>query len=277
MMKTKKQNNIIPYIVLLTGILLMLIPLAVTIISSFKTTKEITGNFFGLPEEWTLSNYERLFNDGIVHYFLNSAFLTVVSVALIIAVIPMAAFAIARHMDRKKIFAIMYTLLIIGMFVPFQVIMLPMAKLMSSLHMTNLVGLTILYLTYAIPQTLFLYVGYIKTIVPTEMDEAAAIDGAGRFLMYRKIIFPLMKPMHATVLIINALWVWNDFLMPLLVLNRDSSTWTMPLFQYNYQGQYFSDYGPSFASYVVGIIPILIVYLIFQKNIISGMTSGSVK
>lgn len=171
----------------------------------------------------------------------------------------------------------MYTLLIIGMFVPFQVIMLPMAKLMNNLKMTNLVGLTILYLTYAIPQTLFLYVGYIKTIVPTEMDEAASIDGAGRFTMYRKIIFPLMKPMHATVLIINALWVWNDFLLPLLVLNRDSSTWTLPLFQYNYQGMYFSDYGPSFASYVVGIVPILIVYLIFQKNIISGMTSGSVK
>lgn len=137
--------------------------------------------------------------------------------------------------------------------------------------------MTVLYLTYAIPQTLFLYVGYIKTIVPTEMDEAAAIDGAGKFTMYWKIIFPLMKPMHATVLIINALWVWNDFLLPLLVLNRDNSLWTMPLFQYNYQGQYFSDYGPSFASYVVGIIPILIVYLIFQKNIISGMTSGSVK
>ncbi|WP_156020856.1 carbohydrate ABC transporter permease [Streptococcus ruminantium] len=276
-MKFKKQNNIITYIVLVTGILLMLIPLAVTIISAFKTTKEITGNFFGLPEEWTLVNFGRLFNDGITHYFLNSAFLTVVSVGLIIIVIPMAAFAIARHMDRRKIFAIMYTLLIIGMFVPFQVIMLPMAKLMNNLKMTNLVGLTILYLTYAIPQTLFLYVGYIKTIVPTEMDEAASIDGAGRFTMYRKIIFPLMKPMHATVLIINALWVWNDFLLPLLVLNRDSSTWTLPLFQYNYQGMYFSDYGPSFASYVVGIVPILIVYLIFQKNIISGMTSGSVK
>lgn len=277
MMKSKKQNNILAYIVLILGILLMFIPLAVTIISSFKTTKGITGNFFGLPEEWTFSNYERLFNDGIIQYFLNSAFLTVFSVGLIILVIPMAAFAVARHMDRKKVFAIMYTMLILGMFVPFQVIMLPMAKLMSNLGMTNLVGLTILYLTYAIPQTLFLYVGYIKTIVPTEMDEAASIDGASKFMMYRKIIFPLMKPMHATVLIINALWVWNDFLMPLLVLNRDSSTWTMPLFQYNYQGQYFSDYGPSFASYVVGIIPILIVYLIFQKNIISGMTSGSVK
>lgn len=276
-MKNKKQNNIVAYVVLMIGIFLMLIPLAVTIISSFKTTKEITGNFFGLPEEWTLANYQRLFSDGVSHYFLNSAILTVVSVGLIILVIPMAAYSIARHMDRKKAFAFMYTMLIIGMFVPFQVIMLPMAKLMSNLGMTNLVGLTILYLTYAIPQTLFLYVGYIKTIVPEEMDEAAAIDGAGRFTMYSRIIFPLMKPMHATVLIINALWVWNDFLMPLLVLNKDSSTWTMPLFQYNYQGMYFSDYGPSFASYVVGIIPILIVYLIFQKNIISGMTSGSVK
>ncbi|WP_067103524.1 carbohydrate ABC transporter permease [Streptococcus sp. DD13] len=273
----KKQRNIHAYTVLIAGILLMLIPLAVTIISSFKTTREITGNFFGLPETWTLSNYERLFRDGIIQYFGNSAFLTIGSVALIILVIPMAAFAIARHMGRRKIFVIMYTLLILGMFVPFQVIMLPMAKLMSKLGMTNLVGLTILYLTYAIPQTLFLYVGYIKTIVPEEMDEAASIDGASKFTMYRKIIFPLMKPMHATVLIINALWIWNDFLLPLLVLNRDNSTWTLPLFQYNYQGQYFSDYGPSFASYVVGIIPILIVYLVFQKNIISGMTSGSVK
>lgn len=276
-MKIKKQNHILAYIVLILGILLMLIPLAVTLISSFKTTKEITGNFFALPEEWTLSNYERLFTDGVSTYFLNSTFLTVVSVLLIILVIPMAAFSIARHMERKKIFAIMYSLLIIGMFVPFQVIMLPMSKLMGDLGMTNLPGLTILYLTYAIPQTLFLYVGYIKTIVPTEMDEAAAIDGASKLTMYWKIIFPLMKPMHATVLIINALWIWNDFLLPLLVLNRNNSLWTMPLFQYNYQGQYFSDYGPSFASYVVGIIPILMVYLIFQKNIISGMTSGSVK
>ena len=276
-MKIKKQNHILAYIVLISGILLMLIPLAVTLISSFKTTKEITGNFFALPEEWTLSNYERLFTDGVSTYFLNSTFLTVVSVLLIILVIPMAAFSIARHMERKKIFAIMYSLLIIGMFVPFQVIMLPMSKLMGDLGMTNLPGLTILYLTYAIPQTLFLYVGYIKTIVPTEMDEAAAIDGASKITMYWKIIFPLMKPMHATVLIINALWIWNDFLLPLLVLNRNNSLWTMPLFQYNYQGQYFSDYGPSFASYVVGIIPILMVYLIFQKNIISGMTSGSVK
>lgn len=273
----KKQKNWWVYLVLFTGILFMFVPLLVTIISSFKPTKEITGNFFGLPQEFTLDNYVRLFEDGITQYFENSAIITIIGVALIIFVIPMAAFAVARQMDRKKVFFVIYFLLILGIFVPFQVIMLPMTKLMSTLGLNNIPGLIILYLTYAIPQTLFLYVGYIKTIVPVEMDEAAAIDGCNKFTMYWRIIFPLMKPMHATVLIINALWLWNDFMLPLLVLNKDQNMWTLPLFQYNYQGMYFSDYGPSFASYVVGIIPILLVYLVFQKNIISGMTSGSVK
>jgi len=109
--------------------------------------------------------------------------------------------------------------------------------------------------------------------IPVDVKEAAMIDGATRSQQF----FNIELPLHATVLIINALWVWNDFLLPLLVLNRDQAMWTLPLFQYNYKGMYFSDYGPSFASYVVGIIPILLVYLIFQKHIISGMTSGSVK
>lgn len=276
-MKNKKQKNWWVYLILFGGILLMFVPLIMTVISSFKPTREITGNFFGLPEEFTVDNYTRLFEDGIVQHFTNSALITVVGVALIIMVIPMAAFAIARYMNRKKAFAAMYMLLIVGIFVPFQVIMIPMTKLMSTLGLNSIPGLIILYLAYAVPQTLFLYVGYIKTIVPEDMDEAAAIDGCDKFTMYWRIIFPLMKPMHATVLIINALWLWNDFLLPLLVLNKDQNMWTLPLFQYNYQGMYFSDYGPSFASYVVGIIPILIVYLIFQKNIISGMTSGAVK
>ncbi|MGT2753324.1 carbohydrate ABC transporter permease [Streptococcus ovis] len=276
-MANKKQKNWWVYLILFAGILMMLLPLVMTVISSFKPTSEITGNFFGFPEEFILDNYIRLFEDGVTQYFGNSALITVVGVALIIAIIPMAAFAIARHMDRNKAFAIMYMLLIIGIFVPFQVIMIPMTKLMSTLGLSNITGLILLYLAYAVPQTLFLYVGYIKTIVPADMDEAAAIDGCDKFTMYWRIIFPLMKPMHATVLIINALWLWNDFLLPLLVLNKDQNLWTLPLFQYNYQGMYFSDYGPSFASYVVGIIPILIVYLIFQKNIISGMTSGAVK
>ena len=189
----------------------------------------------------------------------------------------MAAFSIARNISRKTAFTIMYSLLILGIFVPFQVIMLPITNQMTALGLMNLPGLILLYLTYAIPQTLFLYVGYIKLSIPESLDEAAEIDGASKLTMFVKIAFPLMKPMHATTLILNALWIWNDFLLPLLILNRDDSFWTLPLFQYNYQGQYMSDFGPSFASYVIGIITITIVYLFFQRSIISGMSNGAVK
>ena len=234
-------------------------------------------NFFSWPNPFTLDNYHRLLNDGIGSYFWNSTIITVVSVAVVMLFIPAAAYAIARNMSRKKAFTIMYSLLILGIFVPFQVIMIPITVMMNRLGLANMWGLIILYLTYAIPQTLFLYVGYIKMSVPDSLDEAAEIDGADKFTTYFKVVFPMLKPMHATTLIINALWFWNDFMLPLLILNKDSKLWTLPLFQYNYTGQYFNDYGPSFASYIVGIIAITIVYLIFQKNIISGMSNGAVK
>ncbi len=273
----KRKGSIGHYAVLLIGFILIFVPLFLTLLSSFKETNQITGNFFGFPSPFTLDNYQRLITDGISQYFFNSALISVAAICLITLFVPMAAFSIARNISRKKAFALMYSFLILGIFVPFQVIMIPITSMMTKLGLSNIAGLIILYLAYAVPQTLFLYVGYIKTAIPVELDEAAEIDGCGKFRMYFQIAFPLMKPMHATTLIINALWVWNDFLLPLLILNKDSSSWTLPLFQYNYQGQYFSDYGPSFASYVIGIIVILIVYLIFQKNIISGMTSGSVK
>ncbi|EHI74300.1 multiple sugar-binding ABC transporter, permease protein MsmG [Streptococcus criceti] len=277
MKKHKTLDNFWNYVLLSAGGFLILIPLLVTVFSSFKTTKDIMENFFSWPNPFTLDNYQRLLNDGIGSYFWNSTIITVVSVAVVMLFVPAAAYSIARNMSRKKAFAIMYSLLILGIFVPFQVIMIPITVMMNRLGLANIWGLIILYLTYAIPQTLFLYVGYIKMSVPDSLDEAAEIDGADRFTTYFKVIFPMLKPMHATTLIINALWFWNDFMLPLLILNKDSKLWTLPLFQYNYTGQYFNDYGPSFASYIVGIITITIVYLIFQKHIISGMSNGAVK
>ena len=277
MKKEEKVTNFWKYALLVVGGILILVPLLVTVFSSFKTTKDIMNHFFSLPNPFTLSNYQRLIADGIGGYFWNSAVITILSLIVVAIFIPAAAYSIARNMSKRKAFNIMYSLLILGIFVPFQVIMIPITVMMSKLGLANMYGLIILYLTYAIPQTLFLYVGYIKISVPDSLDEAAEIDGADKFTTYRQIIFPMLKPMHATTLIINALWFWNDFMLPLLVLNKDSKMWTLPLFQYNYQGQYFNDYGPSFASYIVGIITITIVYLIFQKNIISGMSNGAVK
>lgn len=277
MKKEERYNNFWKYVLLIAGSILILIPLLATIFSSFKTTKDIMQNFFGFPNPITFDNFARLLEDGIGHYFWNSAIITVASVVLVTLFIPAAAYSIARNMSKRRAFNIMYSLLILGIFVPFQVIMIPITVMMSRLGLTNITGLVILYLTYAVPQTLFLYVGYIKLSVPESLDEAAEIDGAGKFTTYRKIVFPMLKPMHATTLIINALWFWNDFMLPLLMLNKSSDSWSLPLFQYNYTGQYLSDYGPSFASYVVGIITITIVYLIFQKHIISGMSNGAVK
>ncbi|MHB9782032.1 carbohydrate ABC transporter permease [Streptococcus sp. 10F2] len=277
MNKMKQTTDFWKYLLLSVGGIFIFLPLMATVFSSFKTTKDIVANFFGFPNPFTMDNYERLISDGIGGYFWNSSVITILSLLAVGMVIPAAAYAIARNMSRRKAFAIMYSLLILGIFVPFQVIMIPITVMMSSLGLANMWGLVLLYLTYAVPQTLFLYVGYIKLSIPDSLDEAAEIDGADRFTTYRQVIFPMLKPMHATTLIINALWFWNDFMLPLLILNKDSKLWTLPLFQYNYQGQYFNDYGPSFASYIVGIITITIVYLIFQKNIISGMSNGAVK
>lgn len=271
------KRNTWQYGLLIIGGILILIPLLVTILSSFKTTKDIVDNFFSWPKPFILDNYQTLLDDGIKDYFLNSTIITVVSLLAVTLVIPAAAFSIARNMSKRKAFAIMYSLLILGIFVPFQVIMIPITVMMNRIGMANMWGLILLYLTYAIPQTLFLYVGYIKVSVPESMDEAAEIDGADKFTTYRNIIFPMLKPMHATTMIINALWFWNDFMLPLLILNKDSRMWSLPLFQYNYTGQYFNDFGPSFASYIVGIVTITLVYLVFQKHIIAGMSNGAVK
>lgn len=276
-MKTFKEKHIPKYILLLLGGFMILVPLLATLFSSFKTTPDIMNNFFSLPNPGTLDNFKRLLADGIGHYFFNSAVITVIAVVLVTAIIPMAAYSLARKMSKGKVYGFMYLFLILGIFVPFQVIMIPITVMMSRIGLANMWGLILLYLTYAIPQTLFLYVGYIKLNVPISLDEAAEIDGASRITTYFKIVFPMLKPMHATTIIINALWFWNDFMLPLLILNRDSKMWTLPLFQYNYTGQYFNDYGPSFASYIVGIVTITLVYLVFQKNIIAGMSNGAVK
>ncbi len=217
MKKEERYNTFWKYVLLIAGSILILIPLLATVFSSFKTTKDIMQHFFAFPNPVTLSNYTRLLADGIGHYFLNSTIITVVSVILVTLFIPAAAYSIARNMSKKRAFNIMYSLLILGIFVPFQVIMIPITVMMSRLGLTNIWGLIILYLTYAVPQTLFLYVGYIKLSVPDSLDEAAEIDGADKFTTYRKIVFPMLKPMHATTLIINALWFWNDFMLPLLM------------------------------------------------------------
>nr|WP_294495023.1 carbohydrate ABC transporter permease [uncultured Anaerosporobacter sp.] len=170
----------------------------------------------------------------------------------------------------------MYYYLLMGLFIPSQVIMLPVTKMMTGLNMLNHTGLIILYLAFSLTQGIFLFVNYIKGL-PYEIEESAHIDGCSVFQTYVKIILPLVKPMIATLLIIDTLWIWNDFMLPLLMLNRSQDIWTLPLFQYNFKTEYSFNYTMAFTAYLMAMAPMLIIYCMGQKYIIKGLTAGSVK
>ena len=169
----------------------------------------------------------------------------------------------------------MYYYFISAMFIPFNVLMLPLVKQASLFHMDNVIGITILYIVFGLPMNTFLYTGFIKS-VPEALDEAALIDGASPWQIFTRVIFPIMKPMHATVAILSIMWTWNDFLMPLILLS-DRKYQTLQLSQYVFQGQFNTQYNLAFASYLLVLLPVLVVYVLCQKWIIAGVTNGAVK
>ncbi|MDD2214336.1 MAG: carbohydrate ABC transporter permease, partial [Oscillospiraceae bacterium] len=150
-------------------------------------------------------------------------------------------------------------------------------KLMSNLHLLNSWGLIILYWCYSLSEGLLLAVSFIQTGVPMEMDEAAYIDGASVFYTFLHIVYPLMKPIIVSIIIMDTLWIWNDFQLPLLMLNASQKLWTLPLYQYNFQSKYTVAYNLAFAAFLLSMVPIMIFYLIEQKQIIQGLTAGAVK
>jgi len=264
------------YFILVTGIVGILFPIYITIVTAMKTPEESTASFFALPKSFYLDNFQAIISKaGFSNYILNSIVITTFSILGIAILLPMVSYAISRNI-KKKYYKFLFIYFTLGIFIPFQVIMIPVTKLMTRLSLLNQGGLILLYITFSAIQGVFLYVGYMRTI-PYELEEAAYMDGCTILQSYVKIFLPLLKPMTATVLITNALWVWNDFLLPLLILNRSNKYWTIQLFQYNFKSQYSFDYNLAFASFFLSMIPIVVVYAIAQKSMISGLTSGAVK
>lgn len=275
--KNNFKANAITFTILIIGALCMIfIPIYLTLIASFKTGEDTIANFFSFPKTFFIDNYKTVFNSGFISYFFNSIEITLFSVILILLVVPLGSYAIMRNKD-SKLFKIVYYMCLLGLFVPFQVFMLPLTTVAAHLHAMNKIGLIFIYAALTVPQTMFLYIGYMKANLPQELEEAAAIDGCGKLKTYVNIVFPLLKPINATIIILNALWIWNDFLLPFLILGGDDSQWTIPLFQYNFVAANQMNYGPMFALYISSMVPIIIVYMIFQRNIIGGMTAGSIK
>ena len=265
------------YFIAIAGALVILLPFYITLITAFKTPEESAENFFAFPKTLYLDNFKEVFaKAGYMKYFMNSVIVTVCSLILIYILVTMISYAIARSMKRSAYYRIIFAMIVLGMFVPFQVIMVPLVQFMGGLGLSNKFGLILLHVTYASMQAVFLLVNYIQN-VPQDLEEAAYIDGCTTVQAYVKVVVPLLKPMTSTVLVLNALWIWNDFQMPLMILNKLPDTWTLPLFQYNFKSQYSFDYNMAFASYLIAMIPVLIAYICAQKNIVEGLTAGAVK
>ena len=276
-----KNRNVIgksiSYVIAVIGAVIILLPFYITVITAFKTPEQSAQNFFSFPTSLNLDHFRSVFEKaGYFKYFMNSVIVTVSSLVLIYILVTMISYAIARSMKRSAYYKIIYGLIVLGMFLPFQVIMVPLVQFMGGLGLANKFGLILLHVTYAAMQAVFLLVNYIRN-VPVDLEEAAYIDGCTTVQAYVRIVLPLLKPMTSTVIVLNALWIWNDFQMPLMILNKLPDTWTLPLFQYNFKSQYSFDYNMAFASYLIAMIPVLIAYICAQKHIVEGLTAGAVK
>jgi raffinose/stachyose/melibiose transport system permease protein len=264
------------YFILGIGCLIILFPTFLTIITAFKTPTESAQSFFSLPASLNFDNFKEVVRrNNFYVYILNSLMITGISLLGIVVIAPMTSYAIARNFE-KPYYRFIFYYITIGLFIPFQVIMLPISKQMSSMGLLNQGGLILLYLTYSLLQSVFLTVGYIRSL-PMDMEEAAYIDGCNRYSAYIKIVFPMLTPIIATIVIMNGVWIWNDFLLPLIILNRSDKFWTIQLFQFNFQSQYFSNFNLAFASFLLSSLPIILIYVFMQKYIISGLTQGAVK
>ncbi|GLL02256.1 carbohydrate ABC transporter permease [Dactylosporangium matsuzakiense] len=251
------------------------IPLYFAVVTALKTPDQLTGTGFGLPGTPNWDNFATAWRltDFPVAAF-NSAVITVGAVVLTLLTNSMVAYAIARNMHRR-LFKGLYFYFVSALFVPFPIIMLPVAKETAILHLDNRVGLILLYVVYGLAFNIFIFTAYINSI-PRGLEEAAAIDGATTWGIFWRVIFPLLSPMNATVGILTCLWAWNDFLLPLVILSDPRSA-TLPLVQYVFQSQFQTDYPVAFASYLMAMAPLLIVYVFAQRWVISGVTRGAVK
>lgn len=277
--KSLKVSVYGPMVFLILGLSTIIFPLYMTVMIAFKQPSEMTNSISGilsLPKTWSLSNFrEAMVVTDFWRSLGNSLLITAVTVALSLALHSLMGYALGRNKAHSKFYSFVYLFIVSGMFVPFAILMMPLAKQTAEMGLANWFGVILLYVVFYMPMNIMLYSGYL-TNIPLALEEAARVDGASTWRTYWEIIFPIMKPMHATVAVITALAVWNDVMTPLIIMAGSSEN-TLPLAQLNFQSQFGTNYNLAFASYLLSLIPILIFYVICQKQILNGVVNGAVK
>lgn len=277
--KAKERVNWPVTILLILGLITVAFPLYMTVVIAFKQPSEMTNSISGilsLPKTWNLANFaEAMRVTDFWRSLGNSIMITVVTVVLSVLIHSLIGYAIGRNKAHNKFYKLSYLYIVSGMFVPFAILMMPLVKQTAQMGIANIVGVILCYIVFYMPMNLLLYSGYL-TNIPIALEEAARVDGASTWRTYWSIIFPIMKPMHATVAVLTALGTWNDVMTPLVIMGGSGLN-TLPLAQLTFQTQFGTNYNLAFASYLLALLPILIFYIICQKQILNGVVNGAVK
>lgn len=276
-MKKAKVSNVLIFTFLLLLSLIFLIPVITVVLNSFKNKFSISQTPFVLPNGDTFVGFENYISGiedtGFITAFFWSIFITVFSVLVIVVFTSMTAWYITRVKSQPN--RILYYLFVFSMIVPFQMVMFTMSKIANVLKLDNPFGLILIYLGFGAGLSVFIFSGFIKS-VPISLEEASIIDGCNAFQTFWRVVFPILKPTAITVAILNTMWIWNDYLLPSLVIGSDYKT--IPIAVQYLKGGYGSvDMGAMMAMLVLAILPVIVFYLSCQKYIIKGVAAGAVK
>lgn len=275
----KRVTDAVGVTAVLAVFVLYMVPFVLIILNSFKAKRDIIKNPFSfLPQKgFTFDNYAVAFDKmNFLRSFCNSLIVTGLATLIVTVLAAMTAYYFVRAKDKlSKVF---FSLMAASMIIPFQAIMIPLVSIYGArLGLLNHRGtLIFLHVGFAISMSVFIFQGFIKSNIPVTLEEAAYLDGCTKTQTFFKIVFPLLKPTTSTLVILNVLAFWNDYLLPSLVLS-DKKLLTLPLSTYAFYGTYSADYGTIMAGLVLTVAPILVLYLFLQKQIISGVVAGAVK
>lgn len=276
--KQKVLKNLITYLFLGITFIVFIFPFLIIIINSFKSNGEIMQSPFSLPKTINFSHFAEVINKmDFSVTFVNSLIITVISTALILLFSSMTAYYLVRN--NNKFSKVFFSVLVASMIIPFQSLMIPLMYIYGA--KLNLIDsyaiplLIVFYVGFGTPLSVFIYHGFIKSI-PVELEEAALIDGCGRKMTFFRIVFPMLAPTSTTIAILNVMWIWNDYLLPSLVLTKDN-LYTMPIKMKVFNGTYMNNWELLIPALLLTILPILAVYFISQKHVIEGVMQGSIK
>lgn len=286
-MKPEKNRNFIATIIASIIAIFVLFPFFLVVINSAKSSTDIVISPINLPKNWgqMLDNMKNVIGNANFNYwssFKSSLIITVVSLALLTVFSCMAAWVLSRN-EKKKWSAVIFLMFVAAMVIPFQVVMLPILTIFKTIGnslgipmLSSYTGIIFAYLGFGGSMSIFIFHGFVKGI-PKELEEAAKIDGCKHEQIFFKIIFPLMKPVQMTVLILNGLWIWNDYLLPSIMLGLNGKIKTLPIAVSSFVGSYVKQWDLILTAAFLAMIPIIILFLFAQKQIIKGMMEGAIK